>query len=124
MTTTIIYVGLFLATCAYAWLLAHFRHLWEPHLTWLEIVIGTTLCLLAPYLAARLDRAPLTWADYEALVWAAFAVGGAPILIWQLIQSITAWRHVERRIRSRNGHTSDRAAPLATQRRPGADDND
>lgn len=114
--TTPIYIGLFLASCAYAWLLAKHRHLWEPHLTWLEVVIGTTLCLAAPYLAARLDRAP-TWGEYEALVWAAFAVGGAPILIWQLAQSVRAWRSIEHRIRSRNGNTTNPAASLAAARR-------
>lgn len=122
MTTITIYVGLFLTTCAYAALLAKYRHLWEPHLTWLEVVIGTALCLLAPYLAAR--TAVLTWAEYEALVWAAFAVGGAPILIWQLAQSIRAWRRIERRIRSRHDNQADRTAALAAERRQSTETDD
>ena len=122
--TTVIYAALFLVTCAYAALLARFRHLWEPHLTWLEVVIGTALVLLAPYLNARYVTPPPDWATYEADVHLAFLVGGAPIIIWQLTQSIRAWRHVERRIRSRDGHPSDWAATLAAQRRPDADDDD
>lgn len=121
--TTAIYFGLFLTTSVYAALLAKFRHLWEPHLTWLEVVIGTALCLTAPYLAARYDVV-LTWANYEALVWAAFAIGGAPILIWQLTQSIRAWLHVEQRIRSRNGDETNRPAAVAAERRRGTETDD
>jgi hypothetical protein len=123
MTTFSIYSYLFVVTALYAVLLARFRHLWEPHLTWLEVVIGTVLVLMAPYLDAR-SNGPLTWELYEARVWQAFLVGGAPIIIWQLGRSVNAWRRVERRIRGRDGNTADRTAPLAAERGPRAPRDD
>ena len=124
MTTTTIYIGLFLATCAYAWLLAKFRHLWEPHLTWLEVALGVALCLTAPYLNARYVAAPADWVAYEWDVWRGFFVGGPPIIIWQLIQSITAWLRVEHRIRSRNDDQANRATTLAAERRQSTETDD
>jgi hypothetical protein len=40
MTTFALYCYLFAATTLYAVLLAWLKHLWEPDLTWLEVVIG------------------------------------------------------------------------------------
>lgn len=124
MTTTIIYVELFLAATAYALALAKWRHIWEPHLTWLEVVIGAALCLLAPFIIARYGGAGTGWERYEGMVWAAFLIGGTPIVIWQLAQSIRAWRRIERRIRSRNGHEADQAAAMAVSRRRGQETDD
>src|SRR5262245_40563164 len=120
--TIAIYIGLFLVTSGYAALLAKFRHLWEPHLTWLEVAIGVFLCLLAPYLNARYVTAPADWAAYDWDVWRAFFVGGPPIIIWQLAQSIRAWLRIEQRIGKHNGQPS--SAPLAAQRRVRAPDDD
>ena len=127
MTTLQIYIALLTATTVYAVLLAVLRHLWEPDLTWLEVVVGTALCLAAPY-ADRQLNGPLTSELYEQRVWAAFLIGGAPIIIWQLAQSVNAWRRIRRRIRGDHGvntrYTPDPAEALAdhTGSTPEADD--
>lgn len=116
MTTVQIYAALFIATTLYAALLAFLRHVWEPDLTWLEVVIGTALCLAAPYADQRLNG-PLTSETYEARVWLAFLIGGLPIVAWQLGQSVRARLRVERRIRGNHGSTrnaTDRAETLAS----------
>lgn len=116
MTTFAIYAYLFAASTVYAVLLALFRHLWEPDLTWLEVVVGTLLCLIAPYADQRLNG-PLTSELYEQRVWLAFVVGGLPVVIWQLGQSVIAWRRIRRRIRGDHGvntrDSTNQAAPLA-----------
>jgi hypothetical protein len=116
LTTFQIYAALFAATTVYAALLAFLRHVWEPDLTWLEVVIGTALCLAAPYADQRLNG-PLTSEIYEARVWLAFLIGGAPVVIWQLGQSVSAWRRIRRRIRGDHvvitRHPTDPAETLA-----------
>ena len=106
MTTFQIYSALFLAAALYAALLASLRHVWEPDLTWLEVVIGVALCLAAPY-ADRQQNGPYTSEVYEQRVWLAFVVGGLPIVAWQLGQSVRARLRVERRIRGKHGNTRD-----------------
>ena len=81
---TISYLLLLCVTTLYAVLLERYKHLWEPDLTWLEVAIGTALCLVIPWLLAR--TAPGNWQLYEARTWQAFIVGGAPIVIWQLFR--------------------------------------
>lgn len=97
MTTLQIYAALFLATSLYAVVLARLKHLWEPDLTWLEVVIGVAMCLLAPYADQRL-HGPLISELYEQRVWLAFLVGGTPIVIWRVGSSIRAWVRIGRRI--------------------------
>lgn len=80
------YLLLVLGTTLYAILLERFKHLWEPDLTWLEVAIGTALCLLVPFGLAR--SAPADWATYELRTWSAFVVGGLPIVAWQLFRMI------------------------------------
>lgn len=123
MTTFQIYGALFCATALYAALLAYLRHIWEPDLTWLEVVIGVALCLLAPYADQR-QNGPLTSELYEQRVWQCFLIGGLPIIIWQLGQSVRARLRVERRIRGPRGNTTDHTAALAGERgaQPQADD--
>jgi len=127
MTTLAIYAYLFAATTLYAALLAYLRHLWEPDLTWLEVIIGVTLCLLAPYLDSRLNG-PLMSETYEQRVWLAFLVGGAPIVIWQLAQSVSAWRRIRRRIRGDHDvntrHPADPAEALADKSRASSEEGD
>lgn len=116
MTTFVIYCVLFAATTLYAALLARLRHIWEPDLTWLEVVIGVTLCLLAPYADQRLNG-PLMSELYEARVWLAFIVGGLPIVAWQIGQSVRARLQAEQRIRGKRGSTTENTTPLASERR-------
>ena len=115
MSTLAIYGYLFIAAALYAVLLAKFRKLWEPDLTWLEVVAGTALCLLAPYLDQRYNG-PLTSELYEQRVWMAFLIGGLPIVAWQLGQVVRAKLHVEREIRGSSGDTTEGAAQMADAR--------
>jgi len=123
MNTVTIYATLWLVSAIYAFLLARYRHLWEPDLTWLEVVIGVALCLLAPYADMR-QNGPLTSEIYEWRVWQAFLIGGMPIVGWQIAQSVRAHLRVERRIRGHRGNTTEDAAAMAAKRRgqPHADD--
>lgn len=125
MTTTHIYAALFAATTLYAVLLATLKHWWEPDLTWLEVVVGVIICLLAPYADQRL-HGPLTSEVYEQRVWLAFLVGGLPIVIWRVSASVRAWRQISARIFPKDDHgdTTDRATSVAAERgeRTEADD--
>lgn len=117
MSTFQIYAALMLATSLYAALLAWLKHLWEPDLTWLEVVIGCAICLVAPALDQRL-RGPLTSELYEWRVWQAFIVGGLPIVIWRVGASVRAWGRIARRIgKNHDGNTTDHATSVAHQRR-------
>jgi hypothetical protein len=125
MTTFSIYCFLFAATTLYAVLLSRFPKL-EPDLTFVEVIVGVWICLLAAYLD-RLWNGPLTSEAYEARIWLAFKVGGTPIVIWQLYKIIRAWRLWLNRILSRiyGGNTrdaTDRAEALADH--TGAPPND
>ncbi len=123
MTTFTIYCALFATTTLYAVLLAWLRHIWEPDLTWLEVVIGVTFCLLAPYADQRLNG-PLTSELYEGRVWLAFIVGGFPIVTWQIGQSVSARLQAEQRIRGDGGSTAESTAALADERRTKQDAGD
>lgn len=126
MTTLQIYSALFLAATLYAALLASLRHVWEPDLTWLEVMIGVTLCLIAPFADQRANG-PLTSEVYEQRVWLAFVVGGLPIVAWQLGQSVRAWRRVARRIRGNHDstrHQAEGADALAADAEQAADPRD
>jgi len=112
--TIAIYCGLFVTTALYAWTLERTRRYWDSDLTWLAVVIGVALCLMAPFLAARWSGVA-DWRAYEALVWWSFAVGSIPIIIWQLARSTQAWRAVERGL---NGQSDTEA--LAEERRGSA----
>ncbi len=117
MTAFQIYTALFVTTSLYALLLAWLKHLWEPDLTWLEVVVGVAICLTAPYVDQR-HNGPLTSELYEQRVWLAFIVGGLPIVIWRVGASVRAWLRISRRIFPReraNGNTTDRATSVATE---------
>jgi len=116
MRTFDIYLLLLATTTIYAALLAWKKHLWEPDFTWLEVVIGVTFCLAAPYADQRYNG-PLTSELYEWRVWQAFLVGGAPIIIWSIIRTVRAWRRIINRIWRRESHGEPSAETLAVQRR-------
>lgn len=110
-----IYSYLLAATAVYAILLAWLKHLWEPDLTWLEVIIGVAICLLAPYLDQRYNG-PLTSELYEQRVWLAFIVGGFPIVVWRISASVRARIQLERRISRNHGNTTDHATSVASER--------
>jgi|FLYN01.1.fsa_nt_gi hypothetical protein len=91
----VVYPALSLATALYAAALdsnqrrAPRRARLEPDWTWLEVVVGTSMCLLAAAIRARLPPEG-DWHSYEVAVWKAFAWGGTPIIAWQI------WRAYER----------------------------
>lgn len=121
--TVAIYIMLFVVTLTYAAILAHYRHILEPDLTWLEVVLGVVICLLAPYADARLSGGDV-WQTYESRTWLAFLVGGAPIIGWQLIQSVRSRLRVEQRIRGENDNTTSRTEALAAKRRSRPQEDD
>lgn len=123
MTTFAIYSWLFAATALYAAVLSRFPKR-DPDFTLLTVVIGVAICLTAPYLDQR-ENGPLTSELYELRVWQAFVVGGFPIAVWQISQSVRAWMRLIRRLISRMyGDTTDQAAPLAGKRREHAETDD
>lgn len=123
MTTFQIYAALVAATTLYAWLLSRIPQL-EPDLTFVEVIIGVWICLLAAYLD-RLWNGPYTSEVYEARIWLAFKVGGAPIIIWQLYKLIRAWRRILKHVLSRiYGNTTDHAASVAGERRGQPEEGD
>jgi glucose dehydrogenase len=125
MTTFAIYAYLFAATTLYAVVLSRFKHFWEPDLTWLEVVIGVAICLIAPYVDQR-QNGPLTSELYEWRVWQCFLVGGLPIVLWRVGASVQAWVKIGRRIfpKDDNGNTTDRATSVAEQRRAESETDD
>jgi amino acid transporter len=124
MTTFAIYCYLLAVTTLYAALLASFKHLWEPDLTWLEVVIGVAICLLAPYFDNQLNG-PLTSEGYEQRVWMAFVIGGLPIVVWRVGASIRAWGRIGRHTFLRKyDNTTDRATSVAGERRGQPEEGD
>jgi len=80
----VIFALLFLGTTIYAIVLdrAKRRH-WEPDWIWLEVAIGSALCLAAAT-AATYAAIGATGLVIAGLFWLAFVVGGLPIVIWQM----------------------------------------
>src|SRR5262249_45880555 len=66
-----VYLPLVLLMSAYAVVLDRNKTQIEPDYTWLEVVGGTTMCLSAAAIRARLG--PNDRATYERAVWLAFA---------------------------------------------------
>jgi hypothetical protein len=78
---TWVYLPLALLSSAYVVILDRKKAQIEPDYAWLEVVLGTAMCLTAAAIRARLG--PDDRATYERAVWLAFAVAGLPIIIWQ-----------------------------------------
>lgn len=86
--TDAIDIGLVLATSAYAlWLDSHKKA--EPDWTWVEVVVGTSICLLAAGLRSRVMGGD--WRDHERATWRAFLLGGMPIIAGEVSQALRAW---------------------------------
>lgn len=82
-------IGLVLVTSAYALWLDRQKHA-EPDWTWVEVVIGTSICLAAAGLRTRAQRFA-SWEDHERTVWRAFLLGGMPIIAGEISQALNAW---------------------------------
>lgn len=81
----------------------------EPDWTWAEVTLGTMMCLGAAATRVRTESAP-DWRAYERATWRAFAIGGGPVIVWQIGRAI--WRHLQACERDRrNAH--ERAEALA-----------
>lgn len=91
----IVLAVLFLVSTTYAIVLDRHPQWYIPDRTWLTVVIGNGFIVLA-LAAMELWGIALT----SAHVVAANATAGAPIIIWQLVQ--TARRNGEREARLRN----------------------
>lgn len=81
---------LVISTSLYAWWLSNHRRQ-EPDWTWLEVVAGTSICLLAAALRYRLSGRR-DWQSYEHYIWRAFALGGAPIIAGEVSQALRDWQ--------------------------------
>jgi hypothetical protein len=73
-------------TAFYALFLDKYKSRWEPHGTWIEVAVGTLVCLLFTWLRLQ----PVT-TRREAIrqTTRSFVVGGWPIIIWRLYRSLT-----------------------------------
>lgn len=125
-----VYPALAAVTTGYAYLLdrnkqsPNPRVKLEPDWTWVEVVLGTTLCLAAA--AIRIRLAPGDARDTERVVWRAFVWGGAPIAIWQVGRAYLRQKHRADTLSHYNhgapdDHQSRPPAPprVAPFRRPG-----
>jgi hypothetical protein len=95
-----------------------------PDWTWMEVVCGCCLCLLAGGLRVRLDEAA-TWQDAEIAVWKAFSAGGTPIIIWQVWRAYARqrqrgdiWKELYETQGPRHAPGQRPPGPLAALRRP------
>lgn len=111
----LIYTALALIVFLYARILDRVKERLEPDFTWLEVVIGCTLCLAAAAIRHRVTGGD--WAAYEAGVWKAFIIGGGVIVAWQIGRAI----HRQEELRRRGRTNSETMAEERGSRAPGDD---
>lgn len=81
-------IALALATTVYAgWLDKHKEQ--EPDWTWVEVAVGTAICLTAAGLRSRAHGGD--WRDHEREVCRAFLIGAVPIVAGELSQALRGW---------------------------------
>ncbi|HEU4326460.1 MAG TPA: hypothetical protein VFS21_25185 [Roseiflexaceae bacterium] len=90
----LVYIPLAIATATYAAILDRLEAKIKPDGTWVEVVIGTTMCLVAADIRAHLG--PDRRDEVIRAVHLAFQVGGAPVIIWQVARAIARWRRTRR----------------------------
>jgi predicted phage tail protein len=78
--------GLAAATTLYAVWLWGQRKKARPETTWQKVVFGVALVLGAAGLRYRLTGGG--WEAYELTVWRMFAIGGAPVILGEIAQTI------------------------------------
>ncbi len=92
----------------------------EPDLTFVEVIAGDLMCLIAAHIRARLG--PNTRAESMRATWLSFFIGGTPIVAWQLWRIYL--RHKQREdtlqqhIEEWNGNFEQSPATLAALRPP------
>lgn len=97
----VVYIPLAVATSLYAVVLDYLKDRIEPDWTWAEVVVGTTMCMVAA--EVRSEMGPSDRAATLRAVRLAFAAGGTPVIIWQLLRMIARRRRsgrVLQRLRS------------------------
>jgi hypothetical protein len=85
-------LALVATTSAYAAWLWTYRRRPQPHTTWIKVVVGDGMCIIAS--ACRSYGAGLPY-DLGHVVWA-FVVGGTPIVIGELLQELERRRDLRR----------------------------
>lgn len=85
MHIALTFTMLALTTSLYSWYLdlRHERTYINPDITVLEVIAGTFICLLFAGLALP-EHSSGTMLDGWLITCAAFLVGGAPVVVWQL----------------------------------------
>lgn len=90
----------FAASSGYAALLALLERKYptiKPDHTWAEVAGGVMIALVPVAVAARRSLQTngngISWQAYEGAIWRSFIAAGAPIILWQLGESVM--RHVE-----------------------------
>lgn len=116
MTTISIAVVLVLVKSLYAVLLSHKRlRRLQPDGTWVLVLIGVGLCILAAGIDRRLTEPSV--AVFERRVWLFLLIGGIPIAVWQIgrtARALNLW--FERAIgRMVYGYTPENPGALADQ---------
>jgi hypothetical protein len=81
-------IALVLIMSGYAWWLDGHKRA-EPDWTWLEVAVGTAICLVAAGLRSRTVGGD--WQAHERATWRAFLLGGAPIIAGEISQALRAW---------------------------------
>lgn len=110
MTTGLVFLGLFLVKSLYAYVLSRPRFAkLQPDGTWVLVVIGVGLCILAAGIDRRLTHPPVE--VFEQRVWLFLGVGGIPIALWQLCRSITALHQWMQYLAQRTGYDRTRNPP-------------
>jgi hypothetical protein len=99
-------IALVLIMSGYAWWLDSHKQA-EPDWTWVEVAVGSAVCLIAAGLRSRFVGGD--WRAHERHTWRAFLLGGAPIIAGEISQAIRGWSQRDAYKRPRRDHTT----PLA-----------
>lgn len=115
MTTILIAAALVLVKSLYAFVLSRKRFAkLQPDGTWVLVLIGVGLCILAAGIDRRLTNPSV--AVFERRVWLFLLVGGVPIAVWQVsrtARALSLW--FERVIGRIYGYTPENPGALADQ---------
>lgn len=106
------YVELFIANVLFSAFLEKFKHLWEPELTWLEVMAGVTMVGIAaqrridmglPEHARTSPEAAARW-TWMTVFWL-FVTASIPVISWQIWRQVREQQAIRTEIRAR--HTQE-----------------